>query len=726
MTEKTKNFIRAYVYHPFSISKALLLSLAGFIAGVFIPPLIIFITITLYLPQLPDIEKLEDYKPPLISEVYSSDGVKLGQFAGRRRIWVSLSEVSPYLVNALLAIEDNDFYDHWGVSVNGIIRSFFKNIKAGRIVQGGSTITMQLSKNLFLSSKKAYIRKLKEALTSILIERQYSKSEILELYLNQNFLGKGCYGVEAASQFYFECPAESLKIEEAAFIVGLLQRPSYYMRNLDGARQRRNSVLAGMERDALISPQQLDSLSKLPLVVNTNNYGRYKAPYFVEDVRRYLEAEYGEDALYNGGLTIYTTLDYEVQKLVDTALERKLSSLQNWNEKIKHHDDTLYAYRGIDPEAGDSTWLWKQVQGAVVVIEPSTGYIKAMAGGRDFYTSQFNRATQARRQPGSAFKPFVYTAAMDNGWQPADKVSDTPETFPMEEGKEWRPKNYDGTYLGDITLRTALMKSKNLATIHVAEKVGPQRIAEYATRLGIDAQLEPYLSIAMGTSVVTPLDITTAYCAFANGGIKVEPIMIMRIEDSEGRILEQNFPEREEVLSQGVAYVMQNLMESVLDHGTGYGARLSGFDRPAGGKTGTTNDCTDAWFIGYTPQFCTGVWVGYDEIVSLGESQTGSRAALPVWTEIMLHCHEGYKRREFVPPFDEVSFKNICTESGQLATSRCPETVKEVFLLKNPLPEEMCELSHREGEREHRIIDNRKDQDFQKGGGKKDNRKGGL
>ncbi len=677
--------------------------------GIILPLAGILIATVLYLPQLPDPELLEDYKPPIVSEVYSSNGMKIGQFAGQRRIWVSLDDVSPTLINALLAAEDKDFYDHWGVSLQGILRAIIKNLKAGRIVQGASTITQQLSKNLFLNPEVRYSRKAKEALTSIMIERRYSKSEILELYLNQNFMGKGCYGVQAAAKFYFNRDADSLTVEQSAYLAGLLQSPSAYSNYPKLAKRRRDQIIRLMGKEEIIPPTIVDSLVELPLNINSTKYGVYKAPHFVEHVRRYIQKKYGNDLLYESGLKIYTTLDYDIQLNAEEALEWKLDRLQRWNERIHHDDDTIYTYLDFEPETGDTIRKWKQVQGAVLVMEPSTGYIKAMAGGRHFYESQFNRTTQALRQPGSAFKPFVFTAALDNGWQPSDIIDDTPETFPMEDGKKWRPKNYDGTYLGEVTLRKALTKSRNLATIHLAEKIGPKRIAYYAKEMGINTRVEPYLSIAMGASVVRMTDITSSYCIFANGGIKVEPIAITRIEDNEGRIIEQNLPTRKEVLSPGVAYAMTSMLQSVIDHGTGYAARLSGFERPAGGKTGTTNDCTDAWFIGFTPQLCTSVWVGYDDIISLGEKQNGSRAALPIWTKIMLESHKDFVKRDFEIPMDEVVIKEVCDDSHLLATSRCKDVTREVFITKNPVPEEYCPYSHRVNEKRLNLRKNRED-----------------
>lgn len=701
---KTKKIIKAYVYHAFSWKKAFLLALLGFLSGLVIPLVGILTATVLYYPHLPDPELLDDYKPPLVSEVYAANGVKIGQFAGQRRIWVSVDDVSPTLINALLAAEDKEFYNHWGVSITGIIRAAYKNIEAGRVVQGASTITQQLAKNLFLTPEVAYSRKVKEALTSVMIERRYSKSEILELYINQNFMGKGCYGMQAASLYYFNRNADSLKIEQAAYLAGLLQSPSAYSNNHERAKRRRDQIIRMMGNENIIPPEIVDSLVDLPLGLEVEELEAYQAPYFVEHIRRYIQRKYGSEVLYESGLKIYTTLDLEIQGHAEEALEWKLDQLQRWNQRIRHDDDSLYTYLVFDPEIGDTVRKWKQVQGAVLVMEPSTGYIKAMIGGRDFRQSEFNRATQALRQPGSAFKPFVYTVAIDNGWQPTDIINDTPQTFPMEGGRLWRPRNYDGTYLGDITLREAIAKSRNLASIHLTEKIGPRRVASLSKNMGIRTPVEPYLSVAMGANVVRITEITAAYCAFANGGLLVEPIAITRIEDNEGRIIEQNLPQPTEVLSPGVAYVMTNMLESVINNGTAYGARLSGFDRPAAGKTGTTNDCSDAWFIGYTPQLCATVWIGFDDILSLGENQTGSRAALPVWTRIMLNSHKNYVRRDFVAPIDEVVVKDVCRDSYDLATSRCPRITREVFLAKNPVPEKYCPLSHRTSERpfEHR------------------------
>ncbi len=644
----------------------------GLVLGASLPFLGILFLLNQYEQRLPDITTLEDIEFPLATEVYSRDGVKLAEFASERRIWVSLDEVSPKLILALMAAEDRSFYDHWGVSSRGIIRAFFTNIKAGSIVQGGSTLTQQMAKNLFLTPEKKYERKIMEALTAILIERRYAKGEILEIYLNQNNMGFGCYGVEAAAQYHFGKGASQLNVDEAAFLAGFLKAPSYYTRNMDRAMERKDIILGVMKNEGIIPPDQADSLlsCKMNFLEKKQERG-WKYPYFVSYIRQYLLETRGEDFLYKSGSRIYTTLDTRIQDIAETAVRNKVKALR-------------------DARSG------KKVQGAALVLEPQTGFIFAMVGGYDWEESQFNRATQAKRQPGSAFKPFVYTAAIDNGYQPSMMITDKVDSFPDGTGEWYKPGNYDGKYLGKITLRQSLMKSRNLSTIRLANRIGIKTISQYAKALGIESTVTPYLSSAIGASEVTMLEITGAYSTFANGGFYATPSGVVRIEDRDGNVLFRSIPSLREGISAGVAYVMVDMMKSVMElspyygAGTGYGARSRGFTRVCAGKTGTTNDYSDAWFIGFTPQLCASVWVGYDNVVSLGKGQSGSTAALPIWTDIMKGAYEdevlAASDSTFEIPEMEVIFMDICPGYGYPYTNQCPKPRREVFLLKNPIP----------------------------------------
>ncbi len=676
-------------------SKLLYISMAGLLAGIVIPITVILGFYLLFVQELPPVESLENYSPPLSTQVYSADGELLAEFSGERRIWVSLQDLPQVLTDALISVEDKEFFDHWGINSIGIMRAALVNLKRGGIVQGGSSLTQQLARNLFLGNEKTLVRKIKEALTSIQLELKYSKEELLELYLNQNYLGRGNYGVEAASRFYFGHRAKDLKIEEAALLVGLFKAPEYYNPVLHPERaiKRRNLVFDAMAENEIITPRVADSLKNLDLNLILGKKGYIEAPYFVEFIRQYIENKYGEEMLYQRGLKIYTTLNLKYQHLADSILNSKIGVYQRSLENITHDDDSVYTKMVYDSTASDSVRVYKQIQGALVSMEPLTGYIRAMVGGRDFYESQFNRAVQALRQPGSAFKPFTYTVAIDNGYSPCDWIEDTPIVREMPDGSLWRPQNYDNTYKGKITLREALTHSRNVATIRLAEKVSLRQVVNYAHRMGISTPLYAVPSLPIGSCEVTLLDMVTAYSVFANLGVKVKPIWITRIEDKNGIVIEENKPSKEVVLSRKSAYIMLDMLRSVIRRGTGWGARARGFDWDAGGKTGTTNEFTDAWFVGFSPLLVTGVWVGFDDKTSLGEGKTGAAMALPIWADYMIATHKGKRRIGFEIP-EGIVYADICSESHLLATKRCPETIREVFR-EEQKPVAYCSLSHR-------------------------------
>ncbi len=674
--------IREETAGGFVLSRALVALLAGLLIGLIVPALLLFIVYVLYTPQLPDPRVLEDYTPALVTKVISVDGELLAEFAGEKRIWVGIDEISPNIINAITATEDERFTGHWGIDSWGILRSIIVNIKSGRRAQGGSTITQQLTRSLFLTREKLFKRKIREGLTALKLEKSYSKDEILELFLNQQYLGKGCYGVEAASRFFFGKPADSVDVREAATIAGLLQAPSRYINNHEALKGRRNVVLGRMLANNMIEQAEHDSLCAESLYVNIDEeVSSWKAPYFVEHVRRYIERKYGDSYLYERGITIYTTMDWRHQQIADSFFNKKVDELERWQRKIHKDDDPIYTEMVYDSLSGDSIRQWKELQGALLSMVPATGEIRAMIGGRDFLKSQYNRAVQGGRQAGSAFKPFVYTAAIDNGWTTVDTLLDTPEVYPMENGELWRPQNYDHEYRGTITLREALRASRNVPTVKLCEAVGPQRVKWYAQQMGISTHMEPYLSISMGTSDVKLIDIVKAYSVFPNLGVKVEPIAVLKIIDRDGKVIEEAKPVKSEVLSPATAYVMTSMLQTVVDHGTGYPARLYGFDRPAGGKTGTTNDYSDAWFVGFTADLCCGVQIGYDDYSTpIGDNMTGARAALPIWSQYMMYSLDGTKVKDFEIPPGKVVFVDVCKESRKLATNQCENIVHEVFV----------------------------------------------
>ncbi len=652
-------------------------------------------TYHVYQRDLPSLEDLHNIEPSLITKIYSSDDQVLQEFYSERRILTPLNKIPRHLIDALIATEDNRFYEHWGVDLFGIGRAFITNIFRGAFVQGGSTITQQLARTLFLTREKTITRKIKEGLTAIKIERTYSKDEILELYLNQSYFGKGAYGIQAAAQTYFGKAVDSLTVSDCAVLVGILKAPNRYSPLVSPqlAKGRRNVVLENLADHGTITEKQADSLKKLDLAVNPSLGPGGEAPYFTEMVRQYLEEKYGEAVLYSGGLTVYTTLNLALQKKADSALYTQLDVLQKQMENTHSLRDQNYTEVVVDTVAGKlkNKRAYKKIQGALVAMDNQTGDILALTGGRDFAQTKFNRAIQALRQPGSAFKPFVYAAAIDEGFKPTDIFYDTPIVLTDGTGKEWKPNNFDREFRGPVTLREGLQDSRNLVAIKLLQKIGEQKAVDYAHKMGIKSDLMAVPSIAIGTSEVTLLEMTQAFSVFPNQGIKVEPRYILKVTDRYGNILEENKTvKRQEVLSRQTAYILTNMLQSVVDKGTGYAVRALGFSRPAAGKTGTTDETTDNWFIGFVPQITAGVWIGYDDKTSIGPNQTGGGTCAPVWTYLMKKATENLAPENFaIPP--GIVFRNVCLESGDLATQSCPHTAFEVFTEKTE-PKSSCHL----------------------------------
>jgi penicillin-binding protein 1A len=653
-----------------------------------------------YKKDLPSLAQLHNIEPNLVTKIYSADGQIIKEFYTERRIFTPLEKIPPHLVDALLATEDRRFFHHWGANLLSICRAVWHDFWSGQRAQGASTITQQLARTLFLSPEKTVPRKIKEILTAIKIERNYTKEEILELYLNQCYFGKGAYGVQAAAQVYFGKNVEDLTVSECAVLIGIPKNPTRYSPSAhpDLALKRRNVVLEAMKDFGKISPQLADSLKRLPLEMHPSSAPLGEAPYLTEMIRQYLEKKYGEDALYRGGLSVYTTLNSQLQKAAEEALLGELKTLQHGMERNHSLRDTSYAVVVIDSSGGRPVRrrAYKQIQGALVAMDNKTGDILSLIGGKDFQRSEFNRAVQALRQPGSGFKPFVYTAAIDNGAKPTDIVKDEPIVLKGEDGKDWSPQNFDEIFRGPVTLRKALAKSINVVSAKLIQKVTPQQAIFYASHLGIRSPLSPYPSLALGTSEVTLWDMVSAFSVFPNGGIKVQPRYILKITDRYGRTLEENkIPKRDEVLSAQTAYIMTTMLHSVIERGTRYGARARGFTRPAGGKTGTTDNCSDNWFNGFTPQITAGVWIGYDDKTVIGHNVTGATTALPVWTEFMTKAHEKLPAEEFKAP-SGIYFRTVCWESGLLATDKCPRIITDVFT-DETLPTEYCHIHRSKG-----------------------------
>ncbi|MFZ0389515.1 MAG: PBP1A family penicillin-binding protein [Calditrichia bacterium] len=641
---------------------------------------------------LPSLTKLEDIDPALVTRIYSEDGKVIHELFKYNRVYVPIEKIPPHTIEALLSTEDRRFYDHWGMDIRRIPKVVLVNLTSFSFRQGFSTITMQLARNLYFGFEKTLNRKFREILTALQIERTYSKREILEMYLNVAYFGHGVYGIQAASKKYFNKDAADLTINESATLIPLLKSPAYYSPILHPERslQRRNLVLHNMEVVGYISEATQDSLREQPLEINEFEQTSKVAPYFTEYIRQKLNA-IGDSLdlnVYEDGLNVYTTLNFQVQACMDSAIQVHMPELQ---ERVRKKMSRIRRWKGMT----DSLFQEKtKVQIAFVALNQQNGHILALVGGRDFKVSKFNRAIQARRQPGSAFKPFLYTTAIDNGYTPVDRILNQPVVVQNPDGTRWDPENYDKTFGGLTTLREALKKSINLVAVRLIQEVNPTAVAETANRLGISTPLRPFPALALGTSEVTPLDLVSAYGVFANQGVRVEPFAITRIDDRFGNVIYEKEPRRREVLNRSTAYIMTDMLKSVINDGTGGRVRWKfGFMEPAAGKTGTTNDYTDAWFVGFTPSLTAGVWVGLDDPqVSLGPGETGSMAALPFWADFMKCVYEQIDMPEgnFPQPPDVIRLK-VCEESGQLATPFCPNVVEEVFKVKyHPTTE--CEL----------------------------------
>jgi penicillin-binding protein 1A len=557
--------------------------------------------------DLPNIKLLEEYTPIESSRVYSSDGKIIAELYLERRTFIPHYQIPDCVKKAFVSVEDIRFYTHPGVDFIGISRAMWHDIKAGGIVEGGSTITQQLARMLFLKPDKSIKRKIKEAILSIQIEKSYTKDEILGMYLNQAYFGTRAYGIEAAAQTYFGKSARDINIAEAALLASLPKAPSMYSPFKDPvkARERRVMVLKQMLNHKFITKAQYEEAEKVPLPV-TPHFRKYDAPYFIETLRQGLEAKYGNE-LYTSGYKIYSTLDSKMQQIAEESVKRGISSIE---KRVK-----------------------SGVEAALIAIDMRTGHIKAMVGGSNFWKNQFNRATQALRQPGSAFKPFVYVTAIEKGMTSNDIINDAPISFRgSRPGQLWSPKNYDGKYHGNVTLKTALAKSLNAATIRLASHLGINSIINTAQRFGLKGNFQPYLPTAIGASSVTLIDTVYAYSVFSSG-YRAKPLFYERIVNRDGIIVEETKPVMENLLTQETVEEMKVLLRAIVEEGTAY--RAKELKRLVYGKTGTTNDYIDAWFIGFDDRLAVGVWVGRDNHKPIGSRETGARAALPIWIDFM-------------------------------------------------------------------------------------------
>ena len=609
--------------------------------------------------NLPRLYSLNDYRPPLVTEVYAGTGELIGEFCTERRYMVKLPAVAPVFIKAIIAAEDAQFFEHKGINYESILRAALINLLSGEIKQGGSTITQQITKSLLLTPEKSYARKIKEAILARRIETSLTKNDILTLYINQIYFGQGAYGVEAAARSYFGKSAAALTLAEAALLAGLPKAPSYYapLRYLERARQRQSYVLERMLEQRYITAAEKQAAEKEPLgFKQLENINATRSPYFTEYIRQAVEKKYGAQALYEDGLRIETTLSIAMEQAAQEAIRYGLEEYEKRHKKAS-----------LDK---------KRVEAALVCMDPYSGYIRAMIGGRDFSNTQFNRAVQAQRQPGSAFKPVIYAAALDKGYTPASIIVDAPIAFKMGKNKLWEPQNYDEKYLGPITLRKALTLSRNVVTIKILQDIGINYAVKYARQFGIDTPLNKDLTLALGTPNLTLLQMVQAYAVFCAHGVRVEPLAITRILDRDGTLVEENSPQLYQALNPQTAYLMTSLLQSVVEEGTG--KKVSALNRPCAGKTGTTNDFRDAWFIGFTPQLVTGAWVGYDDNASLGKRETGGVVAAPIWLNFMQQVVKDIPVKLFEVP-EGVVFAKINPATGFAPQSASEATIFECF-----------------------------------------------
>src|SRR5690348_10410526 len=683
-----------------------------------------------YASDLPEIRALETYRPTVVTEVYADDGQLVGSFALQRRILMTYEQCPKVLYNAVTAIEDQHFEEHWGIDFPRVAGAAWRKLLKGGRAQGASTITMQLAGNLFLDRSEISLRrKMQEILLALQIERRYTKPQIFTMYANQVYLAHGNYGFAAAAQFYFGKNVSDLKLQEAALLAGMIRGPIYSpLADPARALSRRNLVLHRMEEEGKITPAEEDAAKKTPLGLHLQYPRNDLAPYFFEDIRKYLEATYGTEAVHERGLRVYTTLNIKMQQAANQALRDGLHAYdrrhgwrgdcpniirdnlgkldtyedEDWRHAIEKGSyvtglvlavDDRYAtikigsYRAIlsPPDfawtgrkkptellkAGDLAQFSIQElheatarvqleqqpgpQAALLAIDNSMGEIKAMVGGYSFEDSKFNRATQAYRQVGSSFKVYLYANALEKGASPFDTISDTPFTA-ISGGQPYSPHNYDEKFEGTITLRRALADSRNVPAVKLAEKVGINSVVDMARRFGITTPLPPYLPLVLGAADMKLEEHVSAFTVFPDDGIRIDPHMIRRVTSYDGALLEEAHPEVHDVISPDVARTMTAMLEEVIQFGTGVAAKALG--RPAAGKTGTTQDYTDAWFVGFTPQLTAGVWVGFDDKqISLGKKETGARAALPIWLEFMKGATEGTPVTDFpnVVPLEQLA-----------------------------------------------------------------------
>ena len=612
--------------------------------------------------DLPQINSLKQFKPSSVTSVFSSDKQILARFYIEKRFPVSIKKIPKNLINALITIEDRNFYTHSGVNFKAIIRAIIHDLRAGSFKQGASTLTQQLAKTLFLTSEKSIARKIKEAILAVQIERRYTKNEILEMYLNLIYLGSGAYGVEAASQTYFGKSVKDITLAQAALIAGLPKAPSVYspIKNPGLAKKRRNMVLQQMLATNIITPQEYNSAKAVKITKLPQKKPQGRAAYFIEYIKTILKKQFDLQKLYSKGLNIYTTLNLDLQMTANRSVSKRMDELETRMKK-----------QGMTSSKAEC---------ALIAIDIKTGGILRMIGGKNFNKSTFNRAIQAKRQPGSAFKPFVYATAITLGFSQNDKLLDAPLSYHLENNQTWQVNNFSKTYLGEITYRKALALSKNTPAIRLMEMIGPDKVINVAKIAGISSKLHPNLSLALGTSELSLLELTAAYIPFANMGIKVSPFSITKIIDSNSRVIYKNTIKKQSIMSRQNAAIITDMLKAVILEGTG--KKAMAIQKDIAGKTGTTDNYKDALFIGFSPDIAVCVWVGNDDSTPLGNYETGARAALPIWIDYMKHSLSNKSCQYFdIPDGTKMVYMN--PDTGKIVKEKSSGMVKILIKTKD-------------------------------------------
>jgi penicillin-binding protein 1A len=633
------------------VSLVMLISIIGIIVGVCIG----------YYTTLPDVVNLESIPPSLVTRILSDNDEVIAEFSLEYRTIVSIDAIPKKLIDAIIATEDSEFFKHIGVDPQGIIRALYKDVTTGKFKQGGSTITQQLAKVLLLTPEKKLKRKIREILLAMEIEKTYSKNQILEFYCNWIFFGHNFYGVAAASKGYFDKNLKDLTLGECALLAGLVRAPNMYSpyKNINVALNRRNFVLKRMLEDKKISKPEYESTVHETLVIAPIQKRSYDEAYFVERIRKHLEKTYGFDAIYKNGIDVHTTLNLEMQRTAVQAVKDGLERIRS------RHKSGKFAHK---------------LQAALLAIESKTGHVKAYVGGENFAESKFDCVYQAQRQPGSSFKPFIFATAFSKGFKPTDKIVDAPTTYYNPETRTyWSPTNYYNRFFGAITLRKVLELSINVASIKLLEKVGVKNVIETARNMGIKSPMQPYMSLGLGSFEVNLEEMTTAFTAFANQGVGVQPLLIRYISDSRGKVLEEGRTDAFEALSPETAFLTSYILQGVTKSGTG--ASAAKLDAHIGGKTGTTNDYHDAWFVGFSPYITTGVWMGREEgLEPIGNRVSGAVGALPIWIQFMEVALKKYPDNDFEVP-SGIRFIPICKDLGCRANGNCGKVIDEAFIV---------------------------------------------